>query len=469
MGKNKIYFDIIEADGKVLGIHPNGIIGTKIPQAAISQEEMGNPRPAISTYPNEADMGHGHAPWGPGDNFPNLVRWKNAKVAIAEQAILKLAKKLYGAGIYYVRRSDFAKTRNPDPAYIPDVENFIDDNELNLNWYFPQCLEWQTLWNTFSELKLSLSKKYIVGIYHKEADFCRLSIQDKKTGVIRNLIYDTRFAFWSHQDLPGDPSNPQSNLPESVVIPLMPWWRKEEWLGKLGSYTFAWHTRIRSGNTIYYPMPPWQGLYKRNGWLDSAADVPRIVNAMQKNQITLKYQFAVEETYFKILYPEWDNYTAPQRKKAVDELNSKMNEHLVGADSAYTSLLTVFKYDHTLNQLLGKVEIIAVDDKTKSDQWVPGSEAANFEIVHGLGGHPTDFGLARENGSMGAGSGSAEMQNYNISISTNTIEQEYLLAPLNFVARYNKWDVKFMIHNPKLTTQNADKTGIAGGSKQESP
>lgn len=467
----QVTFNIIESGGKVQAVLPHeaslGVLANSIPQSALDPAEVGNPRPAISTYPDDADTGFGHAPWGPTDDFPNRVHLKNSRVAIAQQAILKLAKKLYGAGIYYVRRSDFAKTRTPDRAYIPDVEDFLDDNEINLHWYFPQCLEWQTLWNTFSEMKLSLSKKYVVGIYHKEANFCRLSVQDKNTGVIRNLIYDTRFAFWQHQNLPGDPSNPKSDTPKSTVIPLIPWWRKEEWLSNLGGYTFAWHTRIRSGAAIYYPMPPWEGLFKKNGWMDSAADVPRIVNSMQQNQIRLKYQFVVEETYFKILHPEWESYTAEQRRAAIDKLNNTMNETLVGVDSGYTSLLSVFKYDATLNQMLGKVEIVAVDDKIKADAWVPGSEKANFEIVQGLGAHPTDFGLARENGSMGAGSGSAEMQNYNISTLTNTIEQEYLLAPLNFIARYNRWDVRFMIDNPKLTTQNGDKSGVVGGMRDE--
>lgn len=143
-------------------------------------EEEGSPKPALSTYPDEVDMGYDHAPWGPGDDFPNRVRNKLAKVALGRQTILRLAQLLYGNGIIYVKRSDLAKTSRPERFFHPDVEDFLDENEINLQWFFPQCLEWQQFWNTFSEMKLSLSRKFIVGLYHKEADFCRLSIQDKK-------------------------------------------------------------------------------------------------------------------------------------------------------------------------------------------------------------------------------------------------------------------------------------------------
>jgi len=138
-------------------------------------------------------------------------------------------------------------------------------------------------------------------------------------------------------------------------------------------------------------------------------------------------------------------------------------------DKGYTSILTVFHFDELKNQALGKIEIIAIDDKVKSDSWVPGAERANFEIVQGLGAHPTDFGLSRENGAMGSGSGSDKREVYNTGISLNTVEQQCLLAPLNFISRYNRWGVRFLIDHTSHTTSNLNESGLVPSKNTLSP
>jgi hypothetical protein len=109
---------------------------------------------------------------------------------------------------------------------------------------------------------------------------------------------------------------------------------------------------------------------------------------------------------------------------------------------------------------LGKVQVIPIDDKVKKDEWVPGSEKSDAQIVQGLGGHPSHLGLASEGGKMGAGSGSDKREVYNIEISSNTMDQNILLEPLNWISRYNGWGVTFYIAHTRHTTTNMVEDGL---------
>ena len=143
------------------------------------------------------------------------------------------------------------------------------------------------------------------------------------------------------------------------------------------------------------------------------------------------------------------------------------------------TISAVFREDQMSRQSRGKIEIIAIDDKVKKDGWVPSSNAADAQIAQGMGLHPSQLGLAPEGGKMGAGSGSDQRESYNTVITTNTIDQQILLEPLNWAAQYNarrggdqivdpEWDVTFYIDHTMHTTINNQESGLqpAEGSLQ---
>lgn len=460
---SKISFDAYLHNGRLhLDRTPfdgaGGVMG-KMRISTSSADTIPSSPPATTQYPLHVDSGYDYAPWGEwdgDDNLPNRIEAKFSKVSIAAQAALKLAKLLYGNGLVYFKEADLARSAQPLRHYHPLVEDFLQENLVATEWLFPQCQDWQRHWNTFSEMKLSMSGRFITNIFHKEAPFCRLGSQGAD-GIVRHLLYDAYFAWGQHQRSSSGDGSPGGS---AVLLPLLNWFDKEAFFENLKGHTFAWHSRIRYGRAVYYSRPPWLGLFARNGWLDAAADVPRIVNAMQRNQINLKYQILVEETYFKIEHPEWESYTAAQRSAALDRFENAINDKFVGLDNGFASILSVYRYDALQAKELGKIEIVAIDDKLKKDAWVPGAERANFEIVQGLGAHPTQFGLAKENGAMGGGSGSDKREEFNTAITTNTVEQVYLLAPLNFISRFNGWGVRFCIDHTSHTTSNLSETGL---------
>lgn len=452
--------------GGALRIAREQLPAKELPPSPTDPDKVPGSRPAISDYPLEFESGYDYAPWGlyaGDDNLPNRLEYKADLVPLVRQVQRRQAKMLLGNGLIYVKESDLARTPSPERAYLPDVEDFNQNSQLETEWLLPQALEWALHANTFSELKLSLSRRFITGIFHKEATFCRLSQQDS-AGVIRYVLYDALFGWNQHErggsDRPGG---------TATLLPLMPWWNPAQFFERLRGDTFAFHTRIRSGRSPYYARAPHTGLFRPEGWVDAAADVPRIYNSMQKNQIVLKYQITVEESYFKIEHPEWESYTAEQRSAAIDRFEDNINDRFVGVDKSYSSILSVFRYDSYQNKELGKVEITAIDDKLKQDAWIPGAERANFEIVHGMGEHPTNFGLAREGGAMGAGSGSDKREVWNATQDLNSIEQKMLLWILRFAYRFNRFGVVPMIDMTAHTTSNLSESGKVPSQNTTSP
>lgn len=456
MGNSRITFEAFDrGDGRLQIAQRPDVMGELRFSPDTPDTSTANPRPATSDYPDFWEAGYQYAPWGQyagDDNLPNRLEYKCDLVPFTRSVIERIAKMLFGNGLIYVKQSDLAKSAMPERQYIQGVEDFLEANQISTEYLFPQMLEWVLHRNTFSEMKLSLSRRFITSLFHKESPFCRLSVQDAQ-GVIRYLLYDAKFAWNEHQN--GGPDKPSGS---ATAIPLLTWWDAQRFFNQLRGDVFAWHTRIRSGRSPYYAKPPHIGLFKKDGWLDAASDVPAIVNSMQKNQIKLKYLISVEETFFKIQHPEWDGYTAEQRSAAIQKFEDKINDQFVGVDQDYKSVVSVWAFNMDGKEA-GKIEITAIDDKIKSDSWVPGSERANFEIVHAFGEHPTNFGLSRENGAMGSGSGSDKKEVWNSALDLNTIEQQYLLGPLNFVSKFNNWGIRFLIDHTAHTTSNLSETG----------
>lgn len=424
-----------------------------LPDLAISPTEINTKGEiTLGEIPRELHEGYEWAVWGNSDNRPTVIRKSFQRVGIAGRVQHDLAKMMFGNGLVYHRKSDLAMG-NYDPAYIPAVEEFLEANLLETEWLFPQMLDYRYNYNSFCELILNRKRDQIVGLFHKEAEFCRLSRQNPENLRIEHLIYSPDFAV-------GDIPSPDRR----VRIPLLTWFDAMEHVETEKSYKFAYHTRIKTPGILYYAEPYWLGLIRENGWLDVAASVPEIILAMQQNQISLKYQILIPESYFTIRYPEWPTYTREQRHELIQNLQSKIDDSLMGTKNAYKSLMTIFSDDPSFSHPQGKPEIIAIDDKLKKDSWVPSSEKADAQIVQSLGGHPSMIGLAPEGGSMGAGSGSDKRELFNIEIDTNTVEQKKILEPLNFLARYNArkhkdWEVVFRIGHNKHTTTDKNKEG----------
>lgn len=410
-------------------------------------------------FPEELERGFLWAPWGaePGkDDLPRIIREKIMKVPIAGRTVYDLVRMAYGDGIAYYHNRERRETGKIIRAYEPTVERFQRDNRLANEWYKPQTIDYRFIMNTFSEMIFSKDKKQVTNLFHKETEFSRLSLQNKLSLNVDYLLYSADFSLGVGQVHP-DRIN---------VIPLYQWQQGQRFIDQLTGYKMAWHSRLRTPGTLYYAYVLWMGLYRDNGWMDASATVPEVVTAMMKNQVRLKYQILIPEDYFTIRYRDsWSSMTDEERRKIVDDFVTDINAELAGTDNAFMSIATVFNYDPGRGEERGKIQIIAIDDKAKKDDWVPSAEKSDAQIVQSLGGHPSMIGLAPEGGKMGAGSGSDKREVYNTEITINTFDQEIILEPLNWIAQYNArtnpdWDVTFYIQHTEHTTTNDQESGL---------
>lgn len=442
---SNIVVDVIEDKGKLKALLPADRISLGGPQrkADITQ----------ASYDDTALAGGSQwAPWGCADFFPSDIRQQIEKVPMAGAAIHKLVGMMYGNGLIYYKDSDLLDGNTTvKRAIVPEVQDFIKRNRIPF-FLMAQFADYRYYMNTFSEIIFNRRGDKVTNIYHKTAEFCRLSLQNKRSLNIENLFFSPRFAMgWR-------PTKEQYK-----TIPLYRWYDEETFLARLRRRKMAWHSHFPTPGITYYARPFWIGLAKEGGWLEVAGNVPRIVSAMQLNQISLKYQILIPESYFMVRHGEWEQYDFEKREKIINAKIDEINGLLQGVDNVFKSVSSVFKEDPITHEPFGKIEIVAVDDKAKTGTWVPDSKAADAQIVQGLGLHPSQIGLAPEGGKMGAGSGSDQRESFNTGITLNTMDQELILEPLNWISKFNGWGITFLIDHVFHTTTNLQESGLQPG------
>ena len=151
-------------------------------------------QPTRAPFPREMDQGYRWAPWGTTDCLPTELRQKIEKVPIAGRAIEKLVAMMYGNGLCYYRNSELESGASIQRAYNPKVEQWLRHNKIRNKWLIAQLADYRMLWNSFSELILNRRKDFITGLYHKSAEFCRLSKQNEKSFKIDHLFYSPDFS-----------------------------------------------------------------------------------------------------------------------------------------------------------------------------------------------------------------------------------------------------------------------------------
>ena len=253
------------------------------------------PFPTLSPRPDDNTGGTFWEPWGdrPGrDDLPIRIRNKVYQVAIAGRTIYDLVRMAYGNGLAYYSNRERRESKKMVRHFEPKIERFLEDNYLANEWFKPQLADYKFLMNGYSEMILNKRKDQITHLFHKEAEYCRISLQNPASLRHEFLLYS------------GDFSLGRGTVhPDRIkALYLFPRYNGLQWIQNLPSHKFAWHTRLRTPGTIVYPMPFWLGLFRDKGWLDVSMAVPEVVYAMMRNQVRLKYQILIPESYFTIRY-----------------------------------------------------------------------------------------------------------------------------------------------------------------------
>lgn len=389
---------------------------------------------------------------------------KIEKEPMASSAIENKAFALLGQGIGYVRNADLA-AGTPKRYYDPEIERILRKNAIETDFLQAQAFDIAGLYNNFSQGIFNISRTKILQLKHLEAEYSAVSKfnEVKKTLDRKTLYYSGDFSRQMSDTILDDPQK-TSNF--DLYDPLN--WLFFPEIVKKKAASFAMQNRIKVSRSFFYATPIHLGLFRKKGWVDNNILVPEVVHAMSTNQISLKYIIYISIEYFEALYgkAEWMKFTEEVKKSKFETLRKEIQDKLVGTDNVFSSLTLMCDRDFNTGTLRKTIIIEAIDDKVKTDSWVPNSDHGNQNIIRGFNVPTSMYGLSNSNVKMNSQSGSANREGFNNMVTLNTPVQKLLLAPLQIMADFNaangwsNWDVTFFIDDITHTSINDQETGI---------
>lgn len=397
---------------------------------------------------------HGeYEPWGRCGNLPTIWREKLEESTIAAQAFYKQANIAYGRGVSYYREVE--EDNRLVRKYIKDdaIDSFFRKNKMD-QFLLKRLYDYVIHGNIFCEFILNKSRNRILNVRHLDAEFCRLAKLSKE-GIIPHIGYGPDFRYNLGTDY----------TPTIIDIELLDEYEYIQQINESGKYKYSLWSKIPISGRIYYARPPWSGLFKENGWMDVSSRVPRLISVLQKNQTKIKYIIRINETVWKRWYPDWDDYSADKRATKTKEKKKELEELLIGVENDLASIKSFISVTFR-NPVTGEaekgIEVEAVDDKLKTADWVPDSQAADQQIVQTIGLDPSETGLQPSGGKMGAGSGSDKRVSRINSIGINSSLEKVIFEPLEIIRDFNQWpeDIKFTFTHALPTTLDRNPQGI---------
>jgi hypothetical protein len=196
------------------------------------------------------------------------------------------------------------------------------------------------------------------------------------------------------------------------------------------------YTRI-NGN-VAYEIPAWYGL-KKSKWLELAKHIPIWKAALMANAASIKYQFIIHQSYWERKYKDsWEKMTDEERHKKKREEIKNALKALTGTEKAGNALWTEQIFDELTDKYIPLWQIERIDNTKQGGDYIEDSQEADFHIIRAFGVDPTLIGQT-PGAKMGAGSGSDKRVAFNHYMLLCKPEQDALLEPLHWAARFNGW------------------------------
>lgn len=406
--------------------------------------EVGSARPTATKNTDELTENVGDikiAPWGTSNDKPQQVYEKVRKVAAIVKSLGLLTRMMAGKGIRYGFVTGFDKDGNEQLEYKSnaDIDTFMARNNINTRYLPEAILDLKWFGNVFPELLFSEgSAEKILGCVIQEAPFCRWQSWNAK-GFSENCIISS---MWpspgkNYVSVPSFDVYDYNRVDNVKVRKL-----------KKAVYPLSFPSPMKS----YYQEPEWWSIID-SGWLEQLLSIPKLKEAIIKNQMTIKYLIRIPESYWPDKYQNWTKLSTEQQDELRKEELKKLNEMLSGTENSGSSIITHFKSLQQEGKDFAKWEIVPIENPIKDGLYNPDSQEATAQALYAIGIDPTIIGLSIGKG-MGAGSGSDKRVAYNILDALSTLEREILLEPLYFIAQYNGWppNLRWFIPGHQIAT-----------------
>lgn len=382
--------------------------------------------------------------WGPDNLWPSKIREKIQDSTSAFPFVFKQASMIFGNGPIYYRETFNNGQRTINWERIPEVDLFMFNNDIPY-FLLERLMDYKTYGNMFCELILDKAGR-VVNVYHKEAEFSRFGkIVDEN---ISQILYNSD---WTNPSKAKPiPFCSRRNLNTTYIQKTF---KKE---GK-----FAIHSCLPSPGSTLYAKPIHFGLVREDGWLDYANSVPKIMNAINKNGMLIRYHIRIPYSYWASVHKDWDSLDKAQQAAIMEAKLDQMDAFLKGTSNAGSSFISHFATDPITGKPLAGWEIQAIDDPIKKDQFLTSVQEADIQAARAFGVDLSLAGIQPAGGSLGAGSGSDKRVGYTNTVNTTSAEELFIFEPLRVIGMLNNWDptIKWTFEHDIPTTLNENKSG----------
>jgi len=387
-------------------------------------------------------------PWGANNDQPSVWRLKAEKSTTAYPLIAKSVGIINGRGLtYWLETTNADGSDSQNFTRIPDIDLFMRNNFINFLMQ-QRAMDLFLPGNMWCECILDKGMNKIVGLSHKEAEFTRFGkIREDKSG----------FDFIRYT---GDWNKPGTATP-------IPFLNREEFDPEFikknfsAQKKFVWHSHLPSPGRTIYAWPPHGGLYRDNGWLDFANEVPELMNAINKNASNIKYHIQIPYMYWATAFPNWETLDPEKRDELIDEKLTELDNFLSGSKNAAKNFYSHYATDPVSGKPINGWKLEVLDDPIKKDQFLTSVEQADIQAARAYGMDSSLSMINAQGGKMGAGSGSDKRVGFENQVNSSQLYIDAIVEIMYLVGWYNGWPInlKWGFKHEIPTTLNEDKEG----------
>lgn len=336
--------------------------------------------------------------WGTTNNLPKENREKLAPSTTAMPLIVKWVEMVFGMGVYYYELKKENNRIYPVYPEYPEIDEFVRNNNINYV-VLERMMDFKVNWNLFAQLLPNIAGNKIVRVKHLEAEFSRFG-KISSENMVQNILYK---GDWSSSDEPTDIPFLDSTLKMDLESLQKEMAKKK---------TFAIHSCFPSPGHSLYATPPHQSIFEKDGWLDYALSVPKIMNAINKNAGNIRYHVRIPANYWESNIDDWETKSDEEQKLLIEEKIQEMDEWFSSIQNSGKIFYTHFNVDEVTGKPMTGWEIIEIGDKEKKDKYLTSVQEADIQVSRALNIDTSLSGIQATGGKLGAGSGSDKEAGY---------------------------------------------------------
>ncbi|MBB2149172.1 hypothetical protein [Pedobacter gandavensis] len=418
--------------------------------SAAAIENKGNVVKADSVSPNkEEEQGASRwVNWGTGNDFPIQVYKDIKQNGIASRALKLKVDMLYGKRLIPCRVKGF------DPNGGKEIVEFVDDP--NINEFLKRSNvdqlrnrlihDFVFLGQCFPILHLNADRSKIAMVDHDKGGKFRYAPFDKSKRRIDEVF---RSANW--------PTPSEDQLDVFKCLDSFHYYLEIDRVRYEDEMRYVFPVRTYDIVNDYYSIAIWNTV-RENGWLANSNSIPKIIQSIIKNSMTIKYHIRIPLSYWKGQFDNWERMKPEDRTQVINAKLQEINDFLTGVDNPMKSFISHYATDPQTGKEVAGWQIDALEDKMKYDAWNSVSTAASAEIMFAIGINPAIFGLGNPGGELKSG-GSDIRESWLTMIASAQGERDTIYSWWPFVREYNGYpsDVELRTVDQVLTTLDQGK------------